>query len=133
MSLTLARMALQLTIRQSTKTTAVVCLSMSLSASTLFAQESSAKLREPEYQLDLVSIRIPVAPTAQDAVVVPPDNVAAQDNVDTTSDKKKEPIRLPALLIPNTSIQEIGTNSTPEDLVAGRLPGTIPLPFGPDR
>jgi len=133
MSLTLARMALQLTIRQSTRTTAVVCLSMSLSASTLFAQESPIKLREPEHPADLVSIRIPVSPTVQDAAVVPQNNVVLQDNVDTASDKKKEPIRLPALLIPNTSIQEIGTKSTPEDLVAGRLPGTIPLPFGPDR
>lgn len=154
MSLTLARMALQLAIQQSTKTTVVVYLSVSLSASGLFAQESSFKLREPGYQadlrpvveqpnrqssgleaatvaqpntMDLVSIRIPSNPIAQDAAVVP------QEGIESTSDKKREPIRLPALLIPNTSIQEIGTRTTPEDLVEGRLPATIALPFGADR
>ena len=47
--------------------------------------------------------------------------------------KNREPIVLPALSIPNISIKGVGTGSTPEDLVAGRLPPTLPLPYGADR
>jgi hypothetical protein len=47
--------------------------------------------------------------------------------------KKREPIVLPALTIPNISVKGVGTGATPEDSVAGRLPPTIDLPFGPDR
>ena len=46
---------------------------------------------------------------------------------------KREPIVLPALTVPNTSLKGIGKDSTPEDLVAGRLPSGIALPYGADR
>ncbi len=52
---------------------------------------------------------------------------------DKVNAKKREPIVLPALSVPNTAIQGVGTGSTPEDVVSGRLPGRISLPFGSDR
>ena len=56
-----------------------------------------------------------------------------QSPKDNSIAKNREPIVLPALSIPNTSIQGVGTGSTPEDLVVGRLPATIQLPYGADR
>ena len=56
-----------------------------------------------------------------------------QSPKDNSMAKNREPIVLPALSIPNTSIQGVGTGSTPEDLVVGRLPATIQLPYGADR
>ncbi len=50
-----------------------------------------------------------------------------------TATKNRGPLVLPALTVPNTSIHADGTNSVPEDLVSGRLPSAIYLPFGPDR
>ena len=47
--------------------------------------------------------------------------------------RSKEPLRVRALSIPNTSISGIGTGTTPEDATAGRLPTPMPLPYGPDR
>jgi len=47
--------------------------------------------------------------------------------------KNRDPIVLPSLAIPNTSIEGVGTGATPEDVVGGRLPPTIPLPYGADR
>jgi hypothetical protein len=47
--------------------------------------------------------------------------------------RSKEPLRVGALSIPNTSISGIGTGTTPEDATAGRLPTPMPLPYGPDR
>jgi hypothetical protein len=47
--------------------------------------------------------------------------------------KNREPIVLPNLSVPNTSIQGVGTGATPEDVVAGRLPPRIPMPYGADR
>lgn len=50
-----------------------------------------------------------------------------------TTEKTRGPLLLPALTVPNTSVQRDGKNSVPEDLVAGRLPVAIYLPYGPDR
>jgi len=50
-----------------------------------------------------------------------------------TATKNRDPLVLPALKVPNTSIPTDGTNSVPEDLVVGRLPSAIYLPYGPDR
>jgi hypothetical protein len=47
--------------------------------------------------------------------------------------RSKEPLRVGALSIPNTSIAGIGTGTTPEDATEGRLPDPMPLPYGPDR
>lgn len=47
--------------------------------------------------------------------------------------KNREPILLPNLSVPNTSIQGVGTGATPEDVVGGRLPPRIPMPYGADR
>ncbi len=47
--------------------------------------------------------------------------------------KNREPIVLPNLSVPNTSIQGVGTGATPEDVVGGRLPPVIPMPYGADR
>jgi len=47
--------------------------------------------------------------------------------------KNRDPIVLPSLAIPNTSIQGVGTGATPEDVVSGRLPPRIALPYGADR
>ncbi len=55
------------------------------------------------------------------------------DPKDNSKVKNREPIVLPALSTPNTSIQGVGTGSTPEDFVVGRLPATIQLPYGADR
>lgn len=99
----------------------------SVPASTTTPNEPSV-LGEPN---NSVSFRIPTAVTRQDAPAV--NTEPGEDSKANTGEKKKEPIRLPALLIPNTSIQDIGTKSTPEDLVAGRLPSTMNLPFGADR
>ena len=52
---------------------------------------------------------------------------------DQAKTKNREPIVLPALPLPNTSIAGVGTGATPEDQVLGRLPPTIPLPYGADR
>ncbi len=52
---------------------------------------------------------------------------------DKANAKKREPIVLPALSVPNTAIQGVGTGSTPEDVVSGRLPSRISLPYGSDR
>lgn len=57
---------------------------------------------------------------------------------ETTSNKEqpaknREPLVLPALSMPNTSIVGVGTGATPQDQVAGRLPATISLPYGSDR
>ena len=40
---------------------------------------------------------------------------------------------VPKLTVPNTSIQDVGTGSTPEDKTSGRMPGAVPLPFGSNR
>ena len=47
--------------------------------------------------------------------------------------RSKEPLRVNALKTPNTSVAGIGTGNTPEDATEGRLPGSISLPYGPDR
>ena len=52
---------------------------------------------------------------------------------ETTTAKNRGPLLLPALTVPNTSIQRDETDSVPEDLVAGRLPNAMYLPYGPDR
>lgn len=57
----------------------------------------------------------------------------SKESRDKANAKKREPIVLPTLSVPNTSIQGVGTGTTPEDVVSGRLPGRIPLPFGSDR
>jgi len=51
----------------------------------------------------------------------------------TQSRKPKDSISLPPLTIPNTEVDGIGTGARPEDLVSGRLPPTIQLPFGDER
>ena len=56
----------------------------------------------------------------------------AQEQEPTTA-KTRGPLLLPALTVPSTSVQRDGNNSVPEDLVAGRLPVAIHLPYGPDR
>lgn len=43
------------------------------------------------------------------------------------------PIRVPQLHVPNISVSDIGTKMLPEDMVVGRLPPKIALPYGPDR
>lgn len=48
----------------------------------------------------------------------------------------RQPLRVEPLQIPDIAIPETvtgGSRVTPEDLVAGRLPDPIPLPYGPDR
>ena len=60
-------------------------------------------------------------------------SIQTVDSKDNSKVKNREPIVLPALSIPNTSIQGVGTGSTPEDFVVGRLPATIQLPYGADR
>lgn len=47
--------------------------------------------------------------------------------------KNREPIVLPSLAIPNISIEGVGTGATPEDVVNGRMPPRIALPYGADR
>ena len=54
-------------------------------------------------------------------------------NQDSAKSKKRAPIVLPALTVPNTSLKGVGMDSTPEDLVVGRLPSGIALPYGADR
>ena len=54
-------------------------------------------------------------------------------NQDSSKAKKRDPIVLPALTVPNTSLKGVGMDSTPEDLVVGRLPSGIALPYGADR
>ncbi len=62
------------------------------------------------------------------------DNAAAEAATQSPSDKKlREPIVVPNLTIPNISVSGIGTGTTPEDAVAGRLPAPVALPYGPDR
>ncbi|MEQ1828067.1 MAG: hypothetical protein ABL921_19050 [Pirellula sp.] len=46
---------------------------------------------------------------------------------------KREQIVLPGLVIPNTSTKKGGEGTMPDDMVAGRLPPPMNLPFGPDR
>lgn len=55
------------------------------------------------------------------------------DPRDNSKATNREPIVLPALSTPNTSIKDVGTGSTPQDFVVGRLPATIQLPYGADR
>ncbi len=57
----------------------------------------------------------------------------SKESRDKATAKKREPLVLPTLSVPNTSVHGVGTGSTPEDAVSGRLPGRIPLPFGSDR
>jgi len=57
----------------------------------------------------------------------------AEKSKSLASSRPKKLIILPALTIPNTTISDVGTGALPEDLVSGRFPSTIPLPYGPDR
>ena len=64
------------------------------------------------------------------------ENASKDDGISKGSEpkpKNREPIVLPSLSIPNTSLQGMGTGATPEDVVEGRLPPQIPLPYGADR
>lgn len=77
----------------------------------------------------------PTKDAASDQTVESKDSAAtrSRDPKNNSKVKNREPIVLPALSTPNTSIQGVGTGSTPEDFVVGRLPATIPLPYGADR
>ena len=52
---------------------------------------------------------------------------------DQSDSKNREPLKLPALTVPNTSVSGAEQRETPEDFVVGRLPAVIPLPYGADR
>ena len=52
---------------------------------------------------------------------------------DQSDSKNREPLKLPALTVPNTSVKGTEQGATPEDFVVGRLPAVIPLPYGADR
>jgi len=58
---------------------------------------------------------------------------ASARSKEQTKLKNREPLILPSLTIPNTSIEGLGTGATPEDKVSGRLPAIISLPYGPER
>jgi hypothetical protein len=45
----------------------------------------------------------------------------------------QEVLRIRPLAIPSTSLAGVGTSQLPTDATQGRLPPSIPLPFGPDR
>jgi hypothetical protein len=139
MSLMVARMATRYQLRCLTKLTWIAGASLACSPMFAFGQENA--LRDSD--LTLTSADAQSEPTAKQ------DNSAKKDEpLAKTSDgarnaggpsasrgpkASKEPLVLPALAIPNTSIQGMGTGATPEDMVSGRLPARIPLPFGQDR
>jgi len=52
--------------------------------------------------------------------------------VKPAQETKREPLKVPSLTIPNTSLKS-NTGATPDDLVVGRLPTPISLPYGQDR
>ncbi len=104
-------------------------LGVAVSCSALHAQENFFRV------ITTQSPTITIVPQSDNVIVPRSDDPKDATTVDRapTSVKNRDPLVLPALTVPNTSIQVDGTNSVPEDLVAGRLPSVIYLPYGPDR
>ncbi len=129
MSLTNARMAIKIVLSGSLKIScSMVGLGVAVSGNTVLGQENA---------LRLASMTLPAKAAAADPK---PQQDPAQEKPSETSPsdvpqktRNREPLVLPALTIPNTSIVGVGTGATPEDQVSGRLPATISLPHGSDR
>jgi len=85
----------------------------------------SAELKKAEN--DIVSFK-PIAAGSEASNTQETSKTTGPFNVE-----KKGPLVVPSLLVPNISIQGMGTGATPEDAVAGRLPSQISLPYGPER
>ena len=133
MSLRKARMALTTElITYLNRSTCIVGLGVAVSCGALQAQENV--FRSASTQLPAVNT-VPPLGSAKEAFQKAEGRNAgdSSDLKDNSKAKNREPIVLPALSIPNTSIQGVGTGSTPEDFVVGRLPATIQLPYGADR
>lgn len=72
----------------------------------------------------------PTAPQSNELVSQP---VQGPERTVPSQERPTTPIQLPSLSVPDISLDHIGNGKIPEDWVEGRLPATIPLPFGPDR
>ncbi|HUP79595.1 MAG TPA: hypothetical protein VM260_13670 [Pirellula sp.] len=99
-----------------TKSYFFASLSVAVSVTGLHAQDNFLRLATAHL------------PTATDAK-----NDLTDPSQDSAKAKKRDPLVLPALTVPNTSLKGVGMESTPEDLVVGRLPSGIALPYGADR
>jgi len=74
-----------------------------------------------------------IIPEGQDVTSLKPDSEAGQTPKPDVAKTKREPLVLPPLGTPNISVQGVGTGATPEDMVSGRLPPVVNLPFGEER
>lgn len=85
-----------------------------------------------------------VVPLSQDVIRFKPEQSQDKDSTnespsestavkDAAKVKSREPLVLPPLSVPNTSIAGTGKGATPDDQVSGRLPSAISLPYGSDR
>ena len=145
MSLQFPKLSMKLTAIA--KLPLVVGVGMTLASSSAFGQENVLRGTTPTYFVNqstyLVNQSTSEAskPVVSDPIVNPILNIGTDEQSEnkrtkeTASPKqfKRDPIVLPVLAVPDISIKAVGRNAIPENSVAGRLPGSIPLPFGPDR
>jgi hypothetical protein len=150
MSLIEAKMASKLVRRRIAKLAGLVALGLVCTSHSAIGQENL--LREATPQAPAVNLvpdpnAVPnignQAGAAEERPAEGQDVVSLKpiDGEQSPSDQRKpdqkrntrEPLVLPPLGTPNTSIKGLGTGSTPEDMVAGRLPPVVSLPFGSDR
>lgn len=78
-------------------------------------------------------IAVQQQPTPSSTLVGVGGNSADNSGDSSNNNDDTGPIRVPQLTVPNISVSDIGTKMLPEDMVAGRLPAKIALPYGPER
>jgi hypothetical protein len=129
-------------------------MGITATSSTVSAQERFLKIAFPGNVQDAplpsatqaaerdINLRERAASTASELTQDVARDSALRDNTNlpdtSASDKKedegkKEPITLPSLVVPNTAPKRASDASMPDDMVSGRLPPPIGLPFGTDR
>jgi hypothetical protein len=111
---------------QATKVSCFVCFLVPASACVVSAQDNTNNLR------DAGKPPVEATPNSNDPSKLPKIEGTESAKGDSKS-KSREPIVLPTLSVPDTSLKGVGTGSKPEDFVTGRLPPSIVLPFGPER
>jgi hypothetical protein len=133
---------------------------LALSGQFVFGQENSLRIAFPQTPTGRLSsmrtgatqdekeirLREKVLNASEDASVKEDVTKTSESKLDSVNSKdsdapasvkpapetKREPISLPILVVPNTAAKP-GSGAMPDDMVSGRLPAPVPLPFGTDR
>jgi hypothetical protein len=69
----------------------------------------------------------------EDRTTSDPSATRSSGTVKPATETKRDPIVLPILSVPKTTVDSNGAGAMPDDMVSGRLPPPMMLPYGSDR